>query len=323
MSRRTPTGMWRSRLGIRSIHLLAALMLSAFTSPALAQHAIAWVPAQGHGSLSVAYQHLYVRYHVGSHGQRAIPGTIRDRSVFLGLDYGLTDRFALTVGGAFKSNRYDGLPHAHVDDDHGEHFIDDGLYHGGWADWSVGLRYQWRSDPWAVTPYVSYGTPIRDYPTFAHSAVGTGQKRAELGLNVGHRFGPPSQNLYVQGGYGYSFMEVVDHRRVNHSTLSLELGYFLSPRFTARITVIGQKTHNGLDFPKDYPTDPDTGQPLGDDHFFHHDQNVRDDFVNVGAGVDYQFTERYVGFANIGRTVWGENTHLIDYALTVGISGGF
>lgn len=316
MSRRAPTWMWR-RLGIRWTHVFAAVVLAAAISPAFAQHAIAWVPPQGHGSISIAYQHLYVRYHTLSDGTKMIPGTIRDRSVFLGLDYGLTDRFALTVGGAYKSNRYQGKPHPPVDDDHGEHFIDDGRYHGGWADWNVGLRYQWRSDPWAVTPYVSYGTPIRDYSTYAHSSAGTGQNRLEIGFNAGHRFGPAMQNLYVQGGYGYSFMEVVDHRQVNHSTLSLELGYFLTPRLTGRITVVGQKTHNGLDFPQDYEpgVDPET--------LFHHDQNLRNDFINVGAGVDYQFTERYVGFANVGRTVWGENTHLIDYAITVGISRGF
>jgi hypothetical protein len=318
MNTHTPTGMWRLCPGrVGPARILAAITLAGFASPTLAQHANAWVPAKGHGEISIAYQHLYVRYHTGSHGQRAIPGTIRDRSVFLGLDYGLTDRVALTVGGAFKSNRYRGLPHPPVDDDHGEQFIDDGRYHAGWADWNVGLRYQWRSDPWAVTPYVSYGTPIRDYPTYAHGAVGTGQKRVELGLNVGHRFGPPLQNLYVQGGYGYSFMEVVDHRRVNHSTLSLELGYFVTPRLTARVTVVGQKTHNGLDFPDDYPPDVDSEQ------LFHHDQNLRNDFINVGAGVDWQINDRYVGFANVGRTVWGENTHLIDYAITVGISRGF
>jgi hypothetical protein len=297
--------------------MLVVLALSTVMPIAHAQHADAWVPAKGHGSMSAAYQHLYVRYHTGSHGQRAIPGTIRDRSVFLTVDYGLTDRLALDVGIAYKSNRYRGLPHPALPDNHGEHFIDDGRYHGGWADWNLGLRYQWRSDPWAITPYLFYGVPARDYSTYAHATVGTGQKRAELGVNVGHRFGPPLQNLYVQGSYGYAFMEVVDHRRVDHSTARLELGYFLTPRLTGRVTVVGQKTHNGLDFPEDYPPGVDPEQQ------FHHDQNLRDDYINVGAGIEYRFNDRYTGFANAGRSVWGENTHLVDYALTVGVSRGF
>lgn len=316
MTPRTRTGMWRSR-GHTFPRMLAAIALAGATLPASAHHTDAWVPAKGHGSMAAAYQHLYVRYHTLSDGTRQVPGTIRDRSVFLDLDYGLTDRIALSLGGAFKSNRYLGMPHPPIADDHDEQFIDDGRYHAGWADWDVGVRYQWRTDPWAITPFVSYGVPVRDYPTYAHSAVGTGQKRLELGVGVGHRFGPPLQNLYFQGAYGYSVMEVVDHRRVNHSTLSLELGWFLTPRLTARLTVVGQKTHNGLEFPQDYQPGVDPEQ------LFHHDQNLRNDFVNVGAGVDVAFNDHTLGFANVGRTVWGENTHLIDYAITVGISRGF
>jgi hypothetical protein len=292
-------------------------LLCAMLPDVRAQQAVAWVPEKGHGAFSIAYQHLYVRYHSLSDGERSVPGTIRDRSVFLALDYGLSDRLALNVGAAFKSDRYNGRPHPPVGDNHGEQFIDDGQYHGGWADWNLGLRYQWRSDPWAITPYVSFGTPIRNYPTYAHSSAGTGQGRVEIGVNAGHRFGPPLQNLYVQGGYGYSFMEVVDERRVNHSTLSLELGYFMTPRLTGRVTLVGQKTHNGLDFPDDYPPGVDPEQQ------FHHDQNLRNDFINIGAGIDYRFNDRYTGYANAGRTVWGENTHLIDYAITIGISREF
>ena len=309
----------RDRTCKRSYRLLAALAMAAIAPLAHAQRADAWVPAKGHGAVSAAYQQLYVRYHSRSDGSKDIPGTIRDRSVFLEVDYGLTDRLALDVGIAYKSNRYHGRPHPVLPDDHDhdEPFIDDNRYHGGWADWNLGLRYQWRSDPWAITPYISYGVPARDYPTYAHSAAGLGQKRTELGVNLGHRFGPPLQNLYFQGGYGYAFMEVVDHRRVNHSILSLELGYFLTPRLTGRVTVVGQKTHNGLEFPQDYPPGVDPEQQ------FHHDQNLRNDYINVGAGIDYHFNDRYTGFANAGRSVWGENTHLVDYALTVGISRGF
>lgn len=278
----------------------------------------AWVPAQGHGSVSLAYQHLFVEWHTLSDGTKGKPGTITSRTLFFNLDYGLTDRLALSAGIPYKSNKFEGTgPHdpGSLDHDHGDTLIDDGRYHSGWQDWSLGLRYQWRSEPWAITPFLAYGTPSRDYTTFAHSAPGTGQWRLEAGIAVGKRFAPPRQNLYVQGSYGYAYMEKVD-RRVNHSTLSLELGYFLTPQLTARVLVVGQKTHNGFDFPEDFP-----GRT--DDHFFHHDQNLRNDFVNVGAGINYQLNDHYTLFADYGHTVWGENTHLIDYAITVGVSRGF
>lgn len=281
------------------------------------RRAQAWLPEKGHGSFSVAYQDLYIHYHTDSHGDKSVPGTIDNHSVFLDFDYGLSDRWALSIGLPYKSNRYRGAPHPPVIDDHGENFIDDGDYHDGWANWNLSLRYQWRDGPWAITPFVSYGSPSHDYSTYAHSAFGTGQTRFEVGINTGHRFGPPMQNVYFYGSYGYSMMEVVDHRRVNHSTLTLELSYFLTPRVSARLLMVGQKTHNGLDFPADYPP------PRNGDYFFHHDQNVRNDFVNVGVGLNYQHNDRYGLFANYGQTLWGENAHLIDSAVTVGISRNF
>jgi hypothetical protein len=305
--------------GTGVLALLAGVGLFVLAPPARAQHADAWTPGKGHGAISIAYQELFIHYHTTSTGEKQVPGTIDNHVVFLDFDYGLGDRWAINIDLPFKSNRYQGRPHPPLDDghDHGDIFIEDGRYHGGWADWNLGLRYQWRTEPWAITPYLSYGVPARDYYTYAHSAPGTGQKRLELGINAGHRFAAPLQNLYFQGGYGYSFMEVVEHRRVNHSTLSLELGYFVTPRLTARLRVLGQKTYNGFEFPRDYPP----GQ--NDEHLFFHDQNLRNDFVNIGAGVDYQLDDRYGLFASYGHTVWGENTHLIDYALTVGISRGF
>ena len=139
----------------------------------------------------------------------------------------------------------------------------------------------------------------------------------KLGINVGHRFAAPLQNLYFQGGYGYASWKWSSIAASTTARSAWNWVTSLTPRLTARVRVIGQKTYNGFEFPRDYPP----GQ--NDEHLFHHDQNLRNDFVNIGAGVDYQLNDRYGLFANYGHTVWGENTHLIDYALTVGISRGF
>jgi len=309
---------WRT---LRAAVVIAALCMPGW--PVRAQQNGAWVPARGSGSFVVSYQHLYVRYHTISDGTKQLPGTIRNRSLFFDVDYGLTDRLAISATTAYKSNRYDeripGSTHdpGKLDHDHGEVLIDDGRYHGNWQDWGVALRYQWIAAPILVTPYLSYGRPLHDYTTFAHAAVGTGQARLEAGISAGSRFPGAARNMYWQASYGYALMQKRDDRRVNHSTLALELGWFVSPRFALRGSVSARKTHNGLDFPEDY------GPDRHSDTFFHHDQNVRDDFVNVGLGASYQFNDRYMGFANVGHTVWGENTHLIDYALTLGVSRSF
>ena len=302
------------------VSTLRAVGLALTPLLASAQQNQAWLPDAGHGTFSVAYQDLHVQYHTDSHGNKVVPGTIDNHVLFLDFDYGLTDRLALSVGLPYKSNRFVGKgihDPGRLDDGHGQLLVDDGRYHSGWSDVNLALRYRWLSEPWVVTPFISYGKPSRDYTTFGHAAVGNGQQRLELGVNAGRRFVQPLQNLYFQASYGYAVMQEVDHRRVNHSMVRLELGYLLTPRLTAWLLLVGQKTYNGLDFPEDYPL------PRRDEHFFAHDQNVRNDFVNIGAGLSYRIIDHYSLFTSYGRTLWGENSHLLDYAVTFGISRGF
>ncbi len=298
----------------------ACLFCLAHGSVAVAQSQVG-VPAKGHGEVSVSVQNLFVTYHTTSEGTKVIPGTITTNTMFLQWDYGLTDRLAITVGLPYRSSKFvertPGGAHdpANLDDDHGQGLIDDGNYHGGWQDWAVSLRYAWRGKPWLITPYVLASVPSRDYVTFAHATPGTGQWRLEAGINAARQFTPPLDNLYFRAGYSYSYMQPVD-RTVNHSTLNLELGCFLTPRLTTRFVVVAQKVHNGFEFPGEFPS-------RTDDHYFYHDQNLRNDFINIGAGLDYRLTERDRLFVNYGRTVWGENTHLIKYAVGVGYGRAF
>jgi len=300
------------------IRALSVLLLLAGAAPALAQNQT-WVPGKGHGSVSVAYQFLHIDAHTLSDGTRGYPGTIDNRSLYLAFDYGLSERFALNVSLPFKSNRFLG-PGVHdpgqLDDDHGEPFIDDGQYHSGWQNWGITLRYLWKDQGLQVVPFVSLGYPSHDYPTFAHSTLGSGQDYLQVGVNIGRRFGPPRQNLYFTAGLSYSVMEKVEDRRVNHATLQGELGYFLSPRLSASVLLSTQRTFNGFEFPQDYPD-------ATDDHYYHHDQNLRNDFVNVGAALTFLATPRTALFVNYGHTLWGENTHLIQYAWTAGVARQF
>ena len=298
--------------------VLGSLLALSPVSGALAQTQT-WVPGKGHGSASVAVQQLYIPTHTLFDGTHGFPGTITSRSLFLTLDYGLSDRLAIDASLPYKSNMFDG-PGRHnpgtLDDDHGQILVDDGQFHGGWQDGRVGLRYLLRDRPLRIVPFVGFGHPTHDYVTFAHSALGTGQWHLQMGVNVGRQFDPPFQKLYFQAGVAYSVLQKVEDRRVNHATFNAEVGYFLTPRLSVSVLATAQKTYNGFDFPKDYPN-------LHDDHYFHHDQNLRNDFVNVGAAINYRLGERYSAFATYGHTAWGENAHLIDYAITVGLSRAF
>jgi len=201
--------------------------------------------------------------------------------------------------------------------------------HGKYGPWSVGARYlsaltfnydhaSAKFSQTATGLVLPQGNPVSPTGTPVPLDALLGAQFSPGGALVAQSASSTIKHPWqLQGGVGYTFMEVVEHRRVNHATLTMELGWFATPRLTARLQLVGQKTFNGFDFPDDYPA----GQ--NDEHLFFHDQNLRNDFVNIGAGVDYQLNDRYGLFASYGHTVWGENTHLIDYALTVGISRGF
>ena len=59
----------------------------------------------------------------------------------------------------------------------------------------INLRWQWRTAPIAVTPFVGYYFPSNDYPLFTETQAGTQQWRADFGVNLAGRLGPPRLNL--------------------------------------------------------------------------------------------------------------------------------
>jgi outer membrane receptor protein involved in Fe transport len=239
----------------------------------------------------------------------------------LELDYGLTDRLALTASIPFMSNRYVGSrPHdpRTLQNPHGEGFLDDGDYHSGWSDWGLGLRWLWRTDPVAITPFVSYYHPSHDYPIYTGTAFGTGQWRVDLGFNAGARVPGPIRNLYLQGGYAYSYMEKTEpdglpSHRVNHSVLSLELGYLITPRLSASLGWRYRRTHDALSFPRDF------NPPFTDDLYYYHDRLLPLEQSVLNLGVGYQLSDRYSLSVSYGRTLRVEFGHDIKRALGFGI----
>lgn len=167
--------------------LLAAMACAAVTSA----HAQAWVPGGGHGSMWTSYEQKQSLQLGGLNGHVGVNvdfGQVIDRTWSLNLDYGLTDRWALSIGLPYESNRYRG------DDPHDprtlpfpndQRFLDDGRFHGGWADPSVGLRFQWLTRPFLVTPFIAWSHPSHTYTFFAHSAIGGDQWAVQFGVYAG------------------------------------------------------------------------------------------------------------------------------------------
>jgi hypothetical protein len=307
-----------------------ALNLVLIALPAFAQtQTDAGVPGAGNGSAGVSFVYAKI-------SQRTIPeiaggglqdfGEITLRTAWLHADYGLTDRLALSAWLPYKSHRYEGdFPHdprVDLDDDHGERFLDDGDFHSGWGDWGVGLRWQCRAQPVAITPFVSFHHPLRDYPLYTETQAGTGQWRFDAGANVAGRFHGRLRNLTWSAGYAYSWMQRTDPddapaRRVNHGTLDLGLAYLLSPAVSLRADYAYKRTFNGLKFPDEFVLPP------RGDQWFLHDQLFEWESATASVGISRRIGAHHAISASWGRTVdlaWG---HKVRSAVTVDFSRSF
>jgi hypothetical protein len=307
--------------GARLLAACLAVVALAAARPACAQLS---VPAKGTGAMTFQWQTVTDHYHLNGHGDRVDAGHITAHTALLRVDYGVTERMALTFAAPYVAKKYVGpFPHNPdpFNDDDGDHehigTIDDGDYHSGWQDFTIGARWRWLERPWLVTPFVNYSWPSHDYVWFAHSALGSRQKRLQLGIAAGRQFGPLLTNLYVQGSYSYTFVEPVLGIDVDYSTLNGEVGWFFNPTFSMRALVTYRKTHGGLDFPFDFPPPRDT------ELFLHHDQVQRVDYVNYGIGAKWRVGARTTIDATWMTTYWGENGHAIHNSVTLAVTRSF
>jgi len=302
--------------------LLLAVALGASVEVAHAQgDAQAWVPGKGHGTFALAVGTQTSEGQLLDDGTNVSVGEVTSKALYLAIDYGLTDRLAVTLAIPFIEKKYEGpAPHRPTflldPRYHDMPFLDDGDYHGSWQDFSLRLRYNLKPEPFLITPYVALNTPSNDYAFFAHSAVGTQQTRLQFGIDFGKVFEAPLQNLYLQGGYSYTFVEEEFDVNVDFSTVKLEVGYLLSPQWTVKLVATGQKSHGGLEFPSEFSS-------FRDEKWLHHDQIQRSDYVLVGVGLSYQVNDDWGLFGYYGETVWGENSINIDQAVTVGLTRSF
>jgi hypothetical protein len=288
--------------------LLIAASLCGWSVPG---HAQAWVPERGTGEFSLAYQDLYTTDHLIGDGSRLKVGTVRILGVLPGLDYGLTNHLALSVALPYGTGKYSGSsPHQLP--------IDDGSFHGALQDLGVGLRYNLRMHPLAVTPFIRIGRPATRYEHFAHSAIGSQLRETQVGFSVGRRLDPLLHNSYFQFRYGFSWSQRILGIRPQRSRFDGEFGYFLSSRLAVRGIVNSQISHGGLDFPQDYPVVSPTNE-----RWRHHDQISRINVLNVGGGASLDVTKSWAVFASLLHTVWGTNGHALKTGLTVGVSWSF
>lgn len=328
----------------RFLYAAVLLIWLQFAIPEIG-HCQAWVPSKGTGSFSSSYINDYSNEDYFGHGEHYIItpvdvtapdgtfypagtkldqfGEVRTQGAYFDFAYSFTDKLAVTASIPYFSAKYTVssdatnaffVPHRFPD---GSIQLDDGHYHGSFADIGVRVRYNLTSHPFFITPFIEYNGPSHDYLFYSHGIVG----RHVNSIGIGSYFGDTLSflpNVYVQGRYGLAFDEKILDIPRKRSTMEFETGYFFTENVRGFMILSAQITHGGLNVPYDLG-EPVASNPL----FFHHTQITRDNFLNIGFGGQYSLNSRVDFFGLVAHMLAARNLHGLTYGLTFGISYGF
>lgn len=268
----------------------------------------AWTPPAGYGTAWLSGQTLRTDAHLFSSGARTYNLDLRANTATLGIDYGLTDRLALSLSIPWVSSRLKGgAPHAGSS-------IDNYRTHGTLADLRVELRYQLLDSGVVFTPTVAAVMPLRDYETLGHSAAGRGLNEYSAGFEIGHNAVAISPSLFVSGGYAYSYVERITDLSVDRSNADFQVAYFVTPRLSLRGSGMWQETHGGLDA----PLSPEHAR----EHGHHHDALLGANYWRGAGAIGFGLTPAVDLFASWSTVIEGKNTHAFR-AWNAGIAWNF
>jgi hypothetical protein len=271
-----------------------AALAVALALPSVAS-AQAWTPGTGEGALAITAGDYAFAGHFDSDGGRDPFGGTHARSIAVEIQYGITDRLAVTAGLPFISTRLTGSFPIGV----ALGPLDDGRYHGDFQDVRLELRFMATARTLALTPFVAANLPSHQYEVVGEAVPGKRTRELILGTNLGRLLG---RRAYVHGRYGYSIVEKVvpEVRTLNRSNLELEAGGSALRRLALRVLVAWQVTHGGLDL-EDMRTHPG--------FFRTHDRAARTNYFNLGAGATLEAARSLDLYLVFVKTVSGENAH--------------
>jgi hypothetical protein len=328
----------------RILYTTVVLIALQFASTEIA-NCQAWTSSKGTGSFSFSYINDLSNKDYFGHGEHFIItpvdvtspdgtfypagtkldqfGEVRTQGAYFDFAYSITDKLAVTGSIPYFSVKYTVsndatnaffVPHRFPD---GSIQLDDGRYHGSFADIGVRVRYNITSNPLFITPFIEYNGPSHDYLFYSHGIVGRHVNSVAIGSYFGNTlsFLP---NTYVQGRYGLALDEKILGISRKRSTMELETGYFFTEAARGFLVLSAQITHGGLNAPYELG-EPVASNPL----FFHHTQITRDNFLNIGFGGQYSLNSRVDFFGLVAHMITARNLHGLTYGLTFGMSYGF
>lgn len=294
---------------------LAAVFVSA-PAPAVAQ---AFTSPEGIGAVSLVWQFVDNTGHRGTDGFFVARGQSVTTSVLVEVDYGVTDRFAASIGLPYVFAKYTGAmpPPSRLPVDAC------GCWHSSFQDVSLTARYRFGTDAWAITPLIGYGRPTHDYPYQGEAVVGRNLQEFHVGVSAGLRLVNLLPKASVQTSYTYSLVEkALDDISVNRSNGFMDFGYALTRRLFVRGSASWQRTHGGLRAGsasgQPFPLPGELNTPA---RFAQRDRLIRTNYWQVGGGLAYSAGPVDI-FASVTKYIWGRDAHN-GQAFTVGTTWYF
>lgn len=278
-------------------------LLSALAVPGAAQ---SFTAPKGVGSISLAWQYIDNTGHRLSDGTLVERGQSASSSLALDVEYAVSDRLSAVVGIPYVFAKYTGAlpPPSNLPVDACQ------CWHSGFADFSLGARYRFGGESWAVTPMLRLGQPSHSYPYKGEAVLGKQLSEAQLGVLAGLRLVELLPKATVQGGLTYAFVEKpVDNVSVNRSNAFVDLGYAATRKLYVRAAWLLQYTNGGLRF----------GSPTGDpffppgeldtpERFAERDRLLKVRYMQLAFGLAYSLGP-LDAFASYTTYVWGRDAH--------------
>jgi hypothetical protein len=272
-----------------------ALVVLAVPAPAFAQ---AFTPPAQVGSVTAAWQWVDNTGHIFTDGTFVPAGQSVTTSALIEVDYGVSDRFAMTASVPYIFARYTGgLPPR------------SGLAHDACRCWNSSLqdfvisgRYRFGDEFWTITPQARYIVPTHGYNYLGEAVVGPKLQQFLMSLHASWRFAALPK-ASVQGGYTFALTEqAVDDVRVNRSNTYFSLGYALTRSLYVHGGALYQNAHGGVTV-RDLATGAAPPEQAAQA-----DRLLKMRFWHMTGGVSYS-----AGFADLYFAVepyiWGRDTH--------------
>jgi len=289
---------------------------------------------KGDASLQIEYQYIHNGNYVGK-GFEADYWSTDSHIALLSGDWVFAERWTVYGALPYVQKRFNpdpddpfgGGPHDpnypwwidYVPPD--KRFIDDGSFHGGLQDLSVGLRYLALDGPLSVSAYVGYGFPTNEYPFFAKAAIG--QNLWNLPVGVLLDYVPYFSDWFFRGSLAYVFSEKPLDVNVDYWLGYLSAGYWFKPQFAVNVFLSANYIRDGYVLPWSFTDDPTYGnfpEDFDTIEWWQHDRLIRHRFVNAGVAFDYFVNNKYRLSGSYFTGISADQTNEVDRAFTFALT---